>query len=204
VIIRESIHKERVMLTNSEHEKVVARMNFAKTCVKFLKEKCVIKSTNKPFSRWTVSAREATELTFLQHRNRTTPLVDTYISTLDSKLGNCNEKSIVCYVVLKTKPLSLTEGHHVSLVELYGAGEDHVFIIISDIPIKEHYVVDIKALDKCTIIIDAWTEDWFFPNMTFIERYGLGIPAPDVMQLIMRNKIKKTPAIGYEFIRNIV
>lgn len=192
------------MLNNLELKQVNERIALAKMCLLLFKEKCRIKSTNTLLSRFTVSAKEATELHMLQQKNMTTSLVETYIDTMNSRLGNCNEKSIVCYISLKRNPIVLMNHHLISLVELYAPGADHVFIVISDQKVLEHQVTDISTLSKTTVVLDSWTEDWFLPNITLFDSIKIESKIPTPKQFFMRKKVMNTPLIGYEFIRPII
>ncbi|EEO7838369.1 hypothetical protein NAK90_005562 [Salmonella enterica] len=191
------------MLNKVELKCIDERVKLAKMCLRLFSEKCNIRSTNYPLSRFNVTAKEATELTMLQHKNMTTPLIDTYIDTLNSRLGNCNEKSIVCYVTLKTSPVVLMNNHRISLVELYGEREDHVFIIIADEKVIEHQVINIRDLGNTAVVLDAWMRDWFVPNTMYCDLKYMDINIPNPNQFFMRRKVMRTPVIGYEFIRDI-
>lgn len=192
------------MLSQAEVKVINERINLVKMNILFFREKCKIKSTNKFLSRFTVSAQEATKLTMLQHKNMTTPLVETYIDTLNSRLGNCNEKSIVSYISLKKNPMVIMNHHLVSLVESYGPGADHVFIVIADHKIDEYQVVDISSLGETSIILDAWVEDWYLPNIKLTDSFQFEKTRPTPMQFIMRKKISRMPIIGYPNIRTIL
>lgn len=192
------------MLSQAEVKIINERINLVKMNILFFREKCNIKSTNKFLSRFSVSAQEATKLTMLQHKNMTTPLVETYISTLNSRLGNCNEKSIVSYISLKKNPVIIMNNHLVSLVESYGTGADHVFIVIADHKINEYQVADISTLGETAIILDAWVEDWYLPNIRLVNSLQFESTIPTPIQFIIRQKISRMPIIGYPNIRPIL
>jgi hypothetical protein len=108
---------------------------------------------------------------------------------LNSGIGNCDEKARLCWAGLYGNPrLSVANGHKCSLY--YGTNYDHVFVIIHDIHRLIPPVANIGTFGKTAIIIDGWTEDWYFPNMDMgdlpLSKYWNFTSIPNPRQLYVR------------------
>lgn len=115
-------------------------------------------------------------------------------------VGNCEEKAFICLEPLVKDPtLRFNKNRHFinlctsGVYDSYGEhveGVDHVFIVISDNKITSK--TSIFNLGGSAIIIDGWTEDWYFPNLNHqdIEKYSL--------------KNKKSDTDEQKYIRSLV
>ncbi|CQD44035.1 hypothetical protein [Yersinia mollaretii] len=115
-------------------------------------------------------------------------------------VGNCEEKAFICLEPLVKDPILRfnRSRHYINLCTsgIYDSdgecieGVDHVFVIISDNKIMSE--TSMFNLGGAAIIIDGWTEDWYFPNLSNldIEKYSL--------------KNKKSNTYEQQYIRDLV
>lgn len=187
------------MISNYDREILLERKNAAKHVINKLRL-LKIRSTNNPFVH--VSKRKAKAF----GDARLSGPQDLYTveqRTLATKIGNCDEKGKICLVALmelqKVGKLSRSD-HKINFCKSFffdgitgfNYGYDHVYIIISDpgpfIP------TSLKAFGKTAVVVDGWTEDWYFPNIGFTERENISlnlINIPNVRQKVVRDRIEK-------------
>lgn len=138
-------------------------------------------------------------------------LLGSISQTMRTGMGNCDEKGKICYAALKCNP-RLTDGKSaVSLVssnnlakvmkngeeELKEMGYDHVFVVVADMAVPDHFV-KISSLGRTAMIVDGWTQDWYFPNLSVFDAkwHNLG-NTPNPRQLVVRGNVKKNPTRNY-------
>ncbi|MGD1924403.1 MAG: hypothetical protein ACFB03_09450 [Paracoccaceae bacterium] len=200
------------MLTATEREICETRKEAAKSALLFFKGKH-IKSANNPF-HWVGnrSGRQAAWNTINNYRTNDSHLASvaqTVENVSATGVGNCEDKAVVLYFNLhQNVRLSISEHHH--NVQIVGSvGWDHSFVIISDVDIQPRQPVDCYDLGKTCCIVDGWTEDWHFPNMSLNElndnhlRSSCWIRQAWAREKIRRHKIGCTNAniLGYKHVK---
>lgn len=158
------------MNADSDETKLLQRKNAAKIAIDTLRP-LKVRSTNNPFDH--ISKKKVQAFEFV----RIYGPQDLYAveqRTRDSHIGNCDEKGKVCLVALMKlqEEGSLSRaGHKINFCKSFYYdgitaqyyGYDHVYIIISD-P-GDFIPTSLKGFGKTAIVVDGWTEDWYFPNI---------------------------------------
>ena len=73
---------------------------------------------------------------------------------------------------------------------------DHVFVMVADIPITGRS--ELRALPVTTMIVDGWTQDWYFPQLPWTTAKGPGFSnIPNPRQLYVRAQIEKHDFMRY-------
>ena len=178
-------------------ERMRVRRDCAKNVLSFFKDKKPVKSPNNPFA-FVSSARQDA---FYDLREETggSALAGARLA-LHTGLGNCDEKGKIVLTGLMGNPqLTLARGHHVRLCA--GVDYDHVFVVIS----SQHWFYEfhrnftIEQIGVDGIVIDGWTEDWYFPNITKWD--ALKHPhywhTPNPRQEWVRHKVKTCQIEAY-------
>ncbi|MCK5819129.1 MAG: hypothetical protein KAH18_07715 [Psychromonas sp.] len=149
------------MVTDEELKIMYIRKHAAESALRFFRDIKSVKSTNS-FLPWNCASVEDQYLikSYRKHnpytiRNRM------WLATMTG-VGNCIEKSAICYCSLFANPLIINNSV-VTLVRI--SHLDHAFVIISDAPMEVGQLFLINDLDQTTLIVDGWTEDWHFPNL---------------------------------------
>ena len=110
-------------------------------------------------------------------------------------VGCCCEKMSICYTSLASNPRLIGN----SSVIMCSTGDfEHAYIVVTDLDIGGKNTFYIRQLSITTMVVDGWTEDWYFPNLsnydTFINNL---LNIPNAMQYRIRNETK-----GRELKRN--
>jgi hypothetical protein len=151
-------------------------------------------------------------------------LLGSVAQTMRTGMGNCDEKGRIVYASLVGNP-RLTDGKSaVTLVSSNNLvkvkkvknirneagkkvrtevevekemGYDHVFVIVADTKIGDDFI-DIKDLGPVAMVVDGWTQDWYFPNLSKFDAvwYGLGNP-PNPRQAVVRRNVKNNRTRAY-------
>lgn len=158
------------------------RKQAAKSALKFFKDKQGVRSTNNPFA-FTTKANQTT----LDHYRDNNPdtIVQAFDDAASTGIGNCDEKGRMCYASLQSNPTLIGT----SMVTLCSAiNYDHVFVVVTGFPVGGP--TNLPQLGVTAMIVDGWTEDWYFPNISVIDAKlnNLG-NTPNPRQLYVRNKI---------------
>lgn len=165
------------------------RKGAAKSALRFFKEKKSIKSTNNPFA-FATTQDNINLSTYRDEMGTYTDnsIVQAFEEAAHFQVGNCDEKGRICYAALRSNPLIPEPRHYVTLLE--AIDYDHVFVMVADVPITGRS--QLKALPVTTMIVDGWTEDWYFPQLpwTTAKWYGLG-NTPNPRQLYVRVQIER-------------
>ncbi len=88
--------------------------------------------------------------------------------SLKTGTGRCFEKASICYSSIACNPRIITNS---SVIICDLIDYDHTFILITGKFIKNLFYKTLKDLSVCTMVLDAWTEDWYFPNLDSITEY---------------------------------
>lgn len=170
---------------------ILARRRAAVSALGYF-EQYSVKSGNNPFDDMFDSAGKKHTSDIIARSRMKQPMNATNIAqsnydTMNNGMGNCNEKAALCYSSLKSSPHLFGPNHHVTMV---GAiGYDHAFCVVSDAPITPN--TSFSQLGKTAMIVDGWTEDWYFPNLNFKDRVlGSAITIPNPRQSYIRIKTR--------------
>ena len=69
---------------------------------------------------------------------------------------------------------------------LYPYG-DHNFVIVSDFELSIGEEFHMRNLPRTTMIVDGWTEDWYFPNLDSFTMYTNNLGSfPNPIQYVVR------------------
>jgi len=185
------------MPTNAELALMKIRKNAARSATKFFKQVKTVRSTNNPFAFTTA----ADQLILNQYRNNNPDtIVQAFHDAASTGIGNCDEKGRICYAALRSNPLILGNSH-VSLVQ--AVNYDHVFVVVADAQVAGQ--INLNQLGVTAMIVDGWTEDWYFPNISFIDAKlnSLG-NTPNPRQLYVRIQIENHQFEPYGGVGNMV
>jgi len=177
------------MPTNTEITEMKVRKNAAWSAIKFFKDKKSVKSTNNPFA-FTTAADQAT----LNHYRTNNPdtIVQSFHDAARTGIGNCDEKGRMCYAALRSNPLLANS--HVTLCE--AINYDHVFVVVANIAVGGATTLD--QLGVTAMVVDGWTEDWYFPNLGLFDAkwHNLG-NTPNPRQFYVRLQVANHRFQGY-------
>ncbi len=173
------------MANATQRAQMRQRKAAAKSALKFFKKIKTVRSANWALDRLQMTDQQ--ENNFYDSRGDWETCVDSMEGALEGGIGNCDEKGKICFLSLKSNPR--LHGHHVSLSA--GLNYDHVFVIVADLPVPPG-PFRIGQMGLTAMIVDGWTEDWYFPNLSVFDskRYGLGTFA-NPRQLYVRMQIAR-------------
>lgn len=176
-------------LSNVQVALLKRRRDAAKSALRYFKDKKPIKSTNNPFAFAT--DEDNFHLGAYRDEMGTTTdnsIVQAFEDASYYQVGNCDEKGRICYASLIGNPRIPQPESHVTLLE--AIDYDHVFVIVADIPITGRS--ELRAMPVTTMIVDGWTEDWYFPKLSWTAAASYGLSnIPNPRQLYVRNNISK-------------
>jgi hypothetical protein len=134
------------------------RRDAAKSALRFFKDIKGVRSTNNPFDFTTVEENRA----FTNYRrNNPNTITQRVEDAMRTGIGNCDQKARICLTSLMSNPL-LVGNSTITLSE--SDNYDHVFVVVTDEPFEG--LVNLRNLGKTAMIVDGWTEDWYFPNLS--------------------------------------
>ena len=180
-------------LSNVQIEVLKRRKNAAKSALRYFTDKKSVKSTNNPFA-FTTDRDQDTLDDYRDDPDTENSIAQSFEDASHYGIGNCDEKGRICYASLQSNPLIASPHSYVTLLE--AIDYDHVFVMVADIPITGRS--QLKALPDTTMIVDGWTQDWYFPQLpwTTAKWYGFSnIPNP--RQLYVRTQIEKHDFMRY-------
>lgn len=134
----------------------------AQSALRYFTDIKSIKSTNNPFARIT---RLDQKILDDYRENSPDTLSDSFNDASRFGIGNCDEKGRICYTSLKSNPVLHKYDLEVTLCE--SIDYDHVFVVVSSNRVQD--ITRIEYLGKLTMIVDGWTEDYYFPNLSLSE-----------------------------------
>lgn len=176
------------MATPAEIAQMIVRKNAAQSAIKFFKEKKTIVSDNNPFA-FTTAADTASVNAYraqMQGPGQNT-LANAFDNAATTGVGRCDEKGRICYAALASNPV-LAAQSHVSLIS--AIGYDHVFVVVADAAVAGP--MNVAALGLTAMIVDGWTEDWYFPNLNvFSAKWNELGNTPNPRQLYVRTQIER-------------
>jgi hypothetical protein len=71
--------------------------------------------------------------------------------------------------------------------------ENHAFVLVTETNVINQYFFYLSDLSRTTMIVDGWTEDYYFPNLSAFERDRFNLGAtPNPLQLFVRCKAKRS------------
>lgn len=168
------------MPTLAELQVMKSRKKAAESALKFFTDIRQVKSANNPFAF--LSTAQIND--FYAHRNDSPDtIMDRFNASAISGIGNCDEKGRMCYAALHGNP-RLAGNSQVTLCE--AVNYDHVFVIIADGAVG-NAAVELSSLGLTAMVVDGWTEDWYFPNLNWYKSkwYWLG-NTPNPRQMYVR------------------
>ncbi|MCK5818787.1 MAG: hypothetical protein KAH18_05935 [Psychromonas sp.] len=175
------------MVTDKELKLMYTRKHAAQSALRFFTDILNVKSTNSCCPCEYTNAEE--DALLVKERNKVpvkTMEKMMYYSTWIG-IGNCQEKAAICFCSLCTNPL-LSDNSVATLACL--PNKDHMFIIISDFKMVVGQEIRIRNLCRTTMIVDGWTEDWYFPNLGWYTTLSNALtPFPNPSQLAVRGQI---------------
>jgi hypothetical protein len=187
-------------LTNIQIEVLQRRKNAAKSALKFFKNIKSIKSTNNPFAFTTKEDDDNLDY-YRSDPNTDNSIVQSFEDAAFFQVGNCDEKGRICYSSLVSNPLIAPPHSYVTLIE--AIDYDHVFVIVADFGVTGRSTL--KALPQTTMIVDGWTEDWYFPQLSWTTAKWYGFSnIPNPRQLYVRTQIERHDFMRYGGARGMV
>jgi hypothetical protein len=104
-------------------------------------------------------------------------------------LGNCFEKAAICFSSLASNPRILYN----SFIIICGlANQNHSIVLVTEHDISNKHSFYLRDLSKATMIVDGWTEDYYFPNLSAFERYRFNVgKSPNPVQLFTRWEVNR-------------
>jgi hypothetical protein len=169
-----------------------ARRKAAESALKFFKKIKKVRSTNNPFA-FTTAANQATLDAYRDAPDKSNTITQGFEDAARTGLGNCDEKARICYASLASNPR--IGGSIVTHAE--SVNYDHIFVLVTDAPVPPG--VNLNTLGKTAMLVDGWTEDWYFPNLSVITalRNGLSNGVPNPRQTYVRIQIASHLLRGY-------
>jgi hypothetical protein len=149
------------MINDTDVTLMKKRKSAARSAMKFFKEKVGIKSTNNPFAGTTNLHSE--NLNAYRTLN-TDSIEQSFEDAARTGVGNCDEKGRICYAALLGNPI--LNGNSIATL-VAAINYDHVFVVVDGNAVNGP--TRLSGLSQTAMIVDGWTEDWYFPNLTFIE-----------------------------------
>ncbi|MRT15239.1 hypothetical protein GJV07_23570 [Enterobacteriaceae bacterium RIT711] len=186
------------MISEQQRQLMRMRLNVAKSTFKFFDEH-KIRSPNSMthhfFKMRHPYQHRENKITIDNYRENTAcngSILTSFHNAALTKLGNCQEKACICYSSLCGNPILLnnSEKSYVSLC--HGVEYDHVLVIISDNPITRYSMIN--TLGVTALIVDAWTNDLYFPNSPLFEFKNI----PNPVQSRVRFRLIASPVSQFE------
>lgn len=157
-----------------------SRIKAAKSALRFFSDIKSVRSMNNPFA---FPSKEEKKRFYATRNCAPNDVIHDFHKTATIGRGNCDEKARMCYASLATNPRL-----HKCYVTICSAIDyDHVFVVISDEPIQGPTAF--SNLGKNAMVVDGWTEDWYFPNISSFDTTVNGINhVPNPRQIVVRSR----------------
>ncbi|MES9856247.1 MAG: hypothetical protein ABW166_06560 [Sedimenticola sp.] len=181
------------MPTAAEIAHMTTLKNAARSATKFFKKVKPVKSTNNPFA-CTTAADQATLESCRAEAYHVNTIVGTFDNAATTGIGNCDEKGRICYAALVGNPLLANSQVTLCSVINY----DHIFVVVANNAVGGP--TNLPQLGLTAMIVDGWSEDWYFPNLQWYHSkwYGLG-NTPNPLQLYVRVQIERHQFQTYDY-----
>lgn len=175
------------MITDAQLKIMRLRKNAAINTLRFFKKIVAVKSSNT-FNHFNRSTNDENQRLSRYRLNHPFSVIGRAEYATLNGVGNCGEKMAICYSSLSRNP-TISNNSSVTMCSTFCG--DHGIVLISDNTIGNCQLVSLNKLNKMTMIVDGWTEDWYFPNLDLITTYTNNIGnIPNPWQLSIRNKVK--------------
>jgi len=163
-----------------------SRRDAGRSATKFFKDIKPVRSVNNPFAFPT--EEEKNKLYDDLRPNSDGTILGSMDFAAEHGLGNCDEKARICFASLSCNPTLLINSG-VSLVT--SVNYDHVWIMVANRNVPKA-PVDLSLFGLTAMIVDGWTEDVYFPNLSVWDAKinGLG-NTPNPRQFYVREQIRK-------------
>jgi hypothetical protein len=173
------------MATAAQIKLMKARRDAAKSALMYFKKIKGVRSTNNPFA-FTTDNDQNTLDGYRDDSNRSNTIMQSFEDASRTGLGNCDEKARICYASLIGNP-RITGNSNVTHAE--SVGYDHIYVLVTDAPVQP--AVNLNTLGVTAMVVDGWTEDWYFPNLSWLAavRNGLTHGVPNPRQTYVRIQI---------------
>ncbi len=149
----------------AEIRKLQDRKHAATSALKFFKDIVPVKNANivNPFA----------SITTLDDKNyqRTTncSVIQLFENAARTRVGNCSEKVAICYAALLRNPIII---RHSYVTICHSHAFNYEFIMIYDKnPTLNHRQLSVKDFDYTAMIVDPWSNDWYFPNLDTMRAF---------------------------------
>ncbi len=127
-------------------------------------------------------------------------IASTALAIMYTRMGCCSDKNQLAYALFRQNPnivdSKIINNTHTMLLA-YSVGYDHAFTIITSKPYpNEHFdwstTFSWRDLGKDCLVLDGWREDWYFPNLSQIEKLSLGVKhiKPNPQTIFVRQQVK--------------
>ncbi|MCK5817668.1 MAG: hypothetical protein KAH18_00140 [Psychromonas sp.] len=109
---------------------------------------------------------------FRYRRGNPTTVMGAFNDAVETGAGNCCEQSMIVFASLSRNP-RLLPNSFVYVADLIYA--DHTFVVVTDKgTCNISGLNSLSRLSEGTLVVDAWTDDWYFPNLDIISASSLG------------------------------
>ncbi len=176
-------------MTLDEINKMKQRNKAGKCALKFFKDVVHVKSTNLvTSSKWHNSEADYA-LEFYRKWHDDWIVTQVFEDAARTGVGNCGEKMAICHSSLASNP-RISHNSFVTMCKLVHV--DHVVVLVTENDIRNKNSFYLRDLSKATMIVDGWTEDYYFPNLSIVNRYRFSLgKTPNPVQLFMRSRVKR-------------
>lgn len=145
------------------HRKIAAQ-----SALKFFTDIKNIRSTNIPgcedLKGWNIIKE-------YRDKKHVDSAIDAFLDSAKSGYGNCGEKAAIVFTSLSRNPRLIPN----SFVYLAAIASDHMFVVITDKGICNlRGYQKLNSLSLTTLVVDGFTEDWYFPNVDTLTEYATG------------------------------
>ncbi len=155
------------MLTIEERSRMEQRKMAAVSSLAFFKLQKNVFSPHREEMYWGGGISKQSAQVVTDYRNESpTAVMNSFDNAASTGLGNSLEKSSIVYSSLSCNPRIL----HNSLIHMCKCHghDDHVFVIITDKCARGTLqgAFKLEMLSVTTMVVDGWTEDYYYPNIT--------------------------------------
>ncbi len=175
-------------MTEEETYKTMVRKHAAQNALKFFTDIKKIESPNLKSSPSFYSFKALMMIHSYRAMNDKFVITQSVADAAKTGVGCCGEKMSICYTSLASNPVLIDNSSVIMCMDwLFG----HAFIVVTDLDIDDKNLFYMSELNNTTMIVDGWTEDWYFPNLSNYDtfrNYLLNIP--NATQYRIRNEIK--------------